>query len=416
MAREVPTTESSAATPCRANTRQAYVSYRTHGETLRTSTLILTDLALRHGGVRAASRAARVPVSTISAALTRVEDSLSLKLVRRSQTGLVPTVQAARLAPAISEMADIARAIHQVGPDEVPECPASLAALFRLAAVTRLGSIRRAASEMGVGQPQLTRQIAQVESNHGQVLLHRGSKGISLTPEGERVVRLIERFELAWRAFTGEATPVYTMASRRFALGSIIPATARGNLAHLVATITSRLYMQKGVTITVASAIAEDLLTGLDTGRFDVVLVDTDLHDPAYRQHELERTPVAIVGRGLPRQRPEQEELTEILARKPFVLQSRRSGLRQRAESFLNRYATPDWRSRIPVVEVDSLPVIVNMVAGGEYRSLLPRSVGKTLSECVALDLPSEFDQFLQLTWKRSPKAERFAQEILSGL
>lgn len=383
---------------------------------MRTSTLILTDLALRHGGVRLASRAAGVPVSTISTALARVEEELSLKLVRRSQTGLVPTVEAARLAPAIGEMAGIARAIHRIGPDDMPDRPATLSSLFRLAEVARLGSIRRAASEIGVGQPQLTRQITQVESNHEQPLLCRGTKGISLTPEGERVVELIERLETAWRALTGEATPAYTMASRRFSLGSIIPSTARGDLAHLVATITSRLHLEKGVAITVASAIAEDLLTGLDTGRFDLVLLDTDLPDPAYRQHELRRAPVAIVGCDLPLERPDPEELTRILSQRPFVLQSRRSGLRQKAESFLNAYAVPDWRARIPVVEVDSLPVVVNMVGSCKYRSLLPHSVALTIADCTSLVLAPEFDQRLQLTWKRSPKAERFAREIIAAI
>lgn len=381
---------------------------------MRTSTLILTDLALRYGGVRLASRGAGVPVSTISTALARVEDVLSLKLVRRSQTGLVPTVEAARLAPAICELAAIARAIHRIGPDDLPKRPATLGSLFRLVEVARLGSIRRAASELGVGQPQLTRQITQIESNHDQPLLFRGAKGIALTPEGERVVELIERLESAWRALTGEATPEYVMASRRFSLGSIIPAMARGELAHLVATITSRLHLEKGVAITVASAIAEDLLTGLDTGRFDLVLLDTDLPDPTYRQRELRRAPVAIIGCNVPQERPDPEELTHILSQKPFVLQSRRSGLRQKAESFLNTYATPDWRARIPLVEVDSLPVIVNMVGSCQYRSLLPHSVAQTIADCSSLVLAPEFDQRLQLTWKRSPKAERFAREILA--
>lgn len=383
---------------------------------MRTSTLILSDLVLRHGGVRAAARAAGVPLSTMSAGVARFEESLSLSLIRRTETGAVPTVAAGRLAPAIARMATLAQDIHGIGRDAVPARPATLSALFRLAQAMRLGSIRRAAADMGIGQPQLTRQLAQVEANHGTLLILRQPQGIAPTPEGGRVLALIEQLESEWRAFSGEAEPLHSLASRRFSLGSIIPATARGDLARLVSSIVAQLYLEQGLTLTVASAIAEELLAGLDNGRFDAVLIDTDLRDPACRQHELSRTPVALIGHELPSGLDDPQALTRALSRRPFVLQSRRSGLRQRAEAFFAAHACPDWRQRIPLTEVDSLPVIVNMVASGKFNSILPKHVASGLPAGAALALPREFDQRLQLTWRRTPRNERFARAILATL
>jgi len=382
---------------------------------LRISTLILADLALRHGGVRPAARAAQVPVATVSTAMSRLEESLSVTLVRRSETGMIPTVEAARLAPALARMAEILRDLYRIERERIPARPATLGSLFRLSAAVRLGSIRRAAAVMGIGQPQLTRQIAQLEENLAGPLIRRERLGIVPTPEGSRALALIDRLEAEWRAFSGMAEPLHSLASRRFSLGSIVPATAHGDLARLVADTVARLYLEQGLTLSVAAAIAEELLAGLDSGRFDAVLIDAELRDPAYRQHELSRNPVALVGHELPQSLGHGDTLTRALARRPFVLQSRRSGLRQCAETFLDQYAGPEWRKRIPLIEVDSLPVLVCMVASGRFNSILPRHAGTGLAGVTVLPLPPGFDQSLHLTWRRTPKTERFARAIIEG-
>ncbi|MDO5603574.1 MAG: LysR family transcriptional regulator [Paracoccus sp. (in: a-proteobacteria)] len=381
---------------------------------MRTSTLILTDLVLRHGGLRAAARATGAPLSSVSAGVARFEAGLSLTLIRRSAAGAAPSVAAHRLAPGITRMADLAREIHGIGADALPGHPISLAALFRLAEAARLGSIRRAAAVMGIGQPRLTRQLAQIEANHGTALLTRTAKGITPTPEGNRVLGLTERLEAEWRAFSGEAEPLHSLASRRFSLGTIIPATERGDAARIVAGVVSRLYLDHAMTISVASAIAEDLMAGLDNGRFDAVLIDTDLSDPDYRQQELARSPVALIGHQIPMDPGDRAQLAQALMRRPFVLQSRRSGLRQRAEAFLDASAGADWRRRIPLIEVDSLPVIVSMVTGGKFNSILPGHVGTSLPAGLAHPLPAGFDQRLQLTWRRTPRTERFARTVIA--
>ena len=50
--------------------------------------------------------------------------------------------------------------------------------------VAERGSLRKAASELGISQPALTRQIAVLESVLGQPLFQRSTGGVSLTPAG----------------------------------------------------------------------------------------------------------------------------------------------------------------------------------------------------------------------------------------
>ena len=380
---------------------------------MRTSTLILTELALRHGGVRAAARAAEIPQSSVSSALSRFEQILPLPLLRRIDTGVAPTLEASRLLPQITELAMIARAIHGIGLDQAPSHPLSFSALFRLAQAVRLGSIRRAATEMELDQPHLTRQIAKIEEHHGAPLLLRAPQGITPTAEGRRVLDLIEQLETGWRNFTAAPAPQHSNPSRHLSLGTIIPATAHGHMAHFIASLVSDLYFRRKVRVTLASAIAEELLEGLDSKRFDVIVIDTDLDDPSYRQHELSRSPVGIFGRDLPQDPSDPSTLLRALARNPFVLQSRRSGLRQRAESYLDAHASRDWRNTIPIIEVDSLPVIVSMVESGAFNSLLPEHVGAGLIGVSGVGLPPAYDQRMQLTWRSSPRAERLAQMIV---
>ncbi|WP_327751874.1 LysR substrate-binding domain-containing protein [Sphingobium sp. SJ10-10] len=61
-----------------------------------------------------------------------------------------------------------------------------------LLAVVKTGSLRSASRHLGIAQPVITRSIRELESELGQPLLERHSKGVSLTPVGERFVRRIQ--------------------------------------------------------------------------------------------------------------------------------------------------------------------------------------------------------------------------------
>ncbi|PTQ66462.1 LysR family transcriptional regulator [Celeribacter persicus] len=382
---------------------------------MRSSTIILADLALRHGGVRAASRASGQPVSSIGASLTRLEDDLGFPLVRRGEDGISLTIDAQRRAPAIARLAALCRQILTCEADLVPDTSISFAALFRLAEALRVGSIRRAAEQMNLAQPQLTRQISLLERTLDTTLILRGPKGIDPTPEGLRLVNLTGQLEAEWRALSRVSEPQHSQVSRRYSLGSIIPATPFGELATLLAGLNTEMHNRQGLRVSIASTLAEDLLMGLDTGRFDCILLDAALNDPTYAQTPVLRGGVAMAGLNLPKDYRDEEGLRAALRRQPLALQSRRSGLRQLAERFFDTYAGPDWRNLTSLVEIDSLPIIVNMAHSGAANSILPRHA-TTQDIHNIMPLPDSFDQIIYLTWRRTPKGRRLAQLIRSNL
>jgi DNA-binding transcriptional LysR family regulator len=61
-----------------------------------------------------------------------------------------------------------------------------------LLAVVQTGSLRAASRQLGIAQPVITRSIRELEHELGTPLLERHSKGVALTPVGERFVRRIE--------------------------------------------------------------------------------------------------------------------------------------------------------------------------------------------------------------------------------
>lgn len=383
---------------------------------MRSSTIILADLALRHSGVRAAARASGKPVSSIGLALSRLEADLGFPLVRRGEDGIALTVDAQRRAPAIARLARLCRQILTCEADHVPEVSVSLVALFRLAETLRVGSIRRAAQQMDLAQPQLTRQIAQLEQTLGHRLTLRGTKGVEPTPEGRHLIGLVEQLEAEWRALSRVSEPRHSQISRRYALGSIIPANPFGDLASLLAGLGADLFLRHGLRVSIASTLAEDLLIGLDSGRFDCILLDVGLSNPSYSQRPVQRGPVALVGAGLPARPEDREALRRALSSQPLVLQSRRSGLRQLAEAFLDDYAGDDWRSLTSLIEIDSLPIIVNMAQSGGVTTLLPSHSTGARQPGQSLTLPSRFDLTVWLTWRRTAKGRRLSHIVCSTL
>lgn len=64
-------------------------------------------------------------------------------------------------------------------------------ALFVFEAAARSGSFTRAAEELNVTQPAVSRMLSRFESHLGQRLFERGGKGAVLTPEGEILYRRV---------------------------------------------------------------------------------------------------------------------------------------------------------------------------------------------------------------------------------
>lgn len=76
--------------------------------------------------------------------------------------------------------------------------------------VARMGSINRAAEELYIAQPNLSRYIRELESDLGIEIFRRTYKGMALTPEGEKFIRyarqILNQIDNLEKLYKGEAS------------------------------------------------------------------------------------------------------------------------------------------------------------------------------------------------------------------
>lgn len=136
-------------------------------------------------------------------------------------------------------------------------------------AVARASNFRKAAEQLGLSQPALTRQIAELESLLGVTLFDRSRAGTLLTPVGRRMLpaarEILERFgeleELAGPAVDPELVGTYRLGISPTVGPSLLPG---------VFPILHERYPELRLHVTEHSQ--EELEAGLDDGTFDLIL------------------------------------------------------------------------------------------------------------------------------------------------
>lgn len=363
------------------------------------------DSVLRLRSVRAAARVLGRPASTIAASIARFEAEISVRLVERAGSGLVASLDAVRLEAEITALAGLAESIS-------PNHAIKLEALERFAQVAGLGSIRRAARSMGLGQPQLTRQIAQLETMLGAPLLRRGSGGSTVTTEGARIAKATERLLAAWHRLSSASEERFRKTAATARLGSVIPLGYESEIARLLANLTARWLAERPrAPLFVSSTTAEDLLAGLKTGLFDVAFLDTERLPSDLDGQVVGQTALALVGV------PEgQTRIADALLSAPLAVPSARSGLRQRINRILDDYLNDTERNAVRLIEIDSIPVILNLVLHHGFVSVLPQaSVARIRSDLRQLPLDPAYDMNFWLCWPRG-SGETLGRAILSSI
>lgn len=138
--------------------------------------------------------------------------------------------------------------------------------LRRFVAVTEAGTIHKAADKLGLTQPALTRSIKLLEGDFGAALFERRSRGVHLTPLGERALRhalhILRECQLAETDMDAQRlgeTGTLRIAAAPVWMSSILPqsvARLHDQHPHLVVQLASMNYT--------------DALPRLQTGELDV--------------------------------------------------------------------------------------------------------------------------------------------------
>lgn len=389
-----------------------------NGQGMKVSTIILCEQVMRHGGVQSAARATGAPASTVSDAVHRLEKALSVKLFIPGATGLILTAEGARLKPHLHDAADEIVAIYG-GLLPAITRPASLIALLRFADILQSGSIRRSARRLQIGQPQLTRMIAMLEASLGAQLIHRARNGSRASVEGARIGPHITRLGDIWSRLDSTSELRFRRHLRNWSLGGIPPATSDSPAARILGRIVANWATLFDTPLYLQPALADALLEGLEQQRYDAILIDMPVTSPNIRSIEVHRSSLSFFAQSEMLDASGAsvaEQIRDTLLRRRLVLPSRSAGLRQVVEEFLERCLGPDWLSNVRLIEIDNIPVAVDLVVNHGYCSILPSTISVPSPKVTAMALPQDFSVVLQLAWRDDDRGAGMAERVFKAL
>ena len=150
-------------------------------------------------------------------------------------------------------------------------------------AVARIGHFTRAAEELFLAQPSLSRQIASLETDLGATLFHRGSAGVSLTDAGEVLLPIARRMLGDAQSAREQIAELAGLRRGRIRLGA--PPTLCVSLVADVLTAFRTDY--PGVDLHITEGGSRALVAAMDERALDLALVITRGVEPALPGTEL---------------------------------------------------------------------------------------------------------------------------------
>ncbi len=303
------------------------------------------------------------------------------------------------------------------GPCSIPPRPIpsiSLTALERFITVARNGSIRGAAKASATGQPQLTRQMNDLERDLGYTLLSRSPSGITCTVDGLAAIPVVENLLEIWRRLSRASGDRFRRAAATWRFGSVMPLGPESEIARMLAALTAKWHHARPrQPLFISSTTADELIAGLKNRRFDVVLLDLETFPSEFEGRLISRTPLALAGHPSLFAK-HGGDITTLLQSHPIAVPSLKSGLRQQAAHFIEATLTEQERNRLTLTEVDSIPVILNLVMDHGYLSVLPESsAARARHPPVMRRLGDGYMQSLSLAWQKNALSRQVAEAML---
>ena len=237
-------------------------------------------------------------------------------------------------------------------------------------ALSRERHFARAAEELGISQPTLSAAIRQLEDQLGVMLVNRGSRFQSLTPEGQRVLEWARRIVGDTRTMREEMRAARTGLSGHIRLAAI-PTTLA-----LVPKVTAPFQEKHpDVTFSVFSTNSLQILSLLENLEIDAGLTYLE-NEPLGRVTSvplLQEHYCLVTARNGPfgdRQTVTWKEAGDLsLCLLTADMQNRR---------IINRHFAEAGVAVKPTLESNSMIVLFSHVRTGRWCSIMPRNVAKS--------------------------------------
>lgn len=407
----------------------AAVGMEARDDRMDIATLAMAIAVLQEGSVRGAGRLLGRAPSSVADAFERLETDLAMTLALRVEGALSLTLAGETLSRSSSDLVIGLRALAGLADRDAAATvgtalawaarnPIPISLLSHFNAVVRVGSIRRAAHVLGIGQPNLSRQMSRLEAMLGCSLLQRTSMGCEPSVRGLK----LDEISLALvEVVSGLAAPAKTRFAREVRtvkLGTIIPIGHESRLAARLANLVASWRTDKAKPeLLVSSTTAEDLMEGLKAGRFDIALMDTAMRHKRFETIEIFSSELVLVGPAAAIAAT--PSLQGLIRSNPIAVPSLRSGLRQRIREVLEPLVDDTGGGAAPWVEVDALSIIINLVLDHGYLSVLPIDAVVSLDRQIGIaQLPGAPRLGFHLVWPRTLAAQKIAtsmSETLAG-
>ncbi|MDX6364386.1 MAG: hypothetical protein QOC85_3396 [Streptomyces sp.] len=259
-------------------------------------------------------------------------------------------------------MAEQAEAVGGAGePAGIARRVPDLGALELLLAVARLGSLGRAARELGITQPAASSRIRSMERQLGVALVDRSPSGSRLTDAGalvtewaRRVVEAAEAFDVGARALRDRRDSRLRVAASMTIAEYLLPGWLIALHAQRPGTAVSLLAGNSTV-------VAEQLLTGeADLGFVEGLSVPTGLDSAVIAHDDL----IVVVAPTHPWARRRSPLAADELAATALILREKGSGTRQVLDTALGGLA-------LPLLELSSTTAVKAAAVSGAGPAVL---------------------------------------------
>ena len=228
--------------------------------------------------------------------------------------------------------------------------------------VAELGSINKAAADLQLSQPALSRHIAALEHEMGTRLFTRSQGGVVLTDGGKL---LADRARPLLRQFAVLKEQVGEMAAGQVAMG-IPPSWQSVFTVPLVARMVAQF---PGVALRVHEGVSHVLRDAMFAGLLDLCIVPFATTPAAgYRQTALVREPLVLVGNTAAGLRPDEPTPVSRLDGVGLVMPGRPNVLRTLVEHTLARKGMAFKLA----VETDTLTLCLDLARRGVGHTVVP--------------------------------------------
>lgn len=283
-----------------------------------------------------------------------------------------------------------------------------LGAMELLLGVARLGSLGRAARELGITQPAASGRIRSMERQLGVALVDRSPRGSRLTDAGALVTDWARRVVEAAEAFDAGAQALRDRRDSRLRVAASMTIAEYLLPGWLIALRAQRPDTAVSLLAGNSAAVAERLLAGeADVGFVEGLSVPAGLDSAVIAHDRL----IVVTAPGHPWARRRSPLSAAELASTPLILREEGSGTRQVLDTALGGLARP-------LIELSSTTAVKASVVSGAGPAVLSElALGEELSAHRLVSIPLSDVQLrrsLRAVWPTGHRPTGPARDLLS--